>query len=877
MTKFTLTVFAMCMTLVGSANAAPIVVGSGPLFNQTHLTGTINWTNNNTYQIKGWVFVDSLSVLNIQAGTIIYGDRPSGSGLIIRRGAKIIANGTAGAPIVFTSFEPAGSRAPGDWAGVVILGSATTNKPTTQQIEGGFTTQAPGQTQYGGTNDDDSSGVFRYVRIEYPGYNFGTDDEINGLTMGGVGRKTVIDHVQVSYSNDDDFEFFGGTVDAKYLVSWRCRDDNFDTDFGFNGRLQFLYAKRDVNIFGLAAGDQSNGFESDNENSAATGHSSLPRTKTRVSNATLIGPYTTVAAARAGNLTKWQHEALLRRATELSIYNSVLAGWPFGPTVRDTATQRAAISDRLEIRNTSVGSGQGTATILSAVTTTPNTNPVGFDSVAVLAWFNGAGKNNLGSASREWGPGSAINFTASAFNLDATNDPVPGAGTELATAGAALDGRLAGDPFFTATTYRGAFDPAVPMASQWTAGWTNFAPENYNPELSVESVPVSTGWNIVSLPVTSPTPDDSLQHIYTNSLNPFGFAFTGGYVQRYVMTPGLGYWVKSSADYTQNITGTSLYSLTINVTAGWNMIGSISNSIDTSATYVAPTPADLRGSNFFRYNNGYLVSATIAPGLGYWVKANSAGTFFLNEAGLEARAGKPSAVSGRSIEDLNTITIRDANGGSQTLYFGSDGLGEIPVAGYAMPPAPPIGSFDARFKSSEGGLMVQTHSEEVSEAIGIPIVIQSTAYPLTVSWKITSGSYELSDGVAGTHPVRGEGTLKITNIAIQEITLNVTGGSDVPKEFGLSQNYPNPFNPTTNIKYALPVDSRVTMEIYNVLGQRVRTLLSDVQPAGYHIAEWNGKNDAGQQLSSGMYFLQLSANGSNGKSITDVRKLMMLK
>jgi hypothetical protein len=96
MTKFSLMAFALCLILVGSANAVPIVVGSGPQFTQTHLTGTINWTNNNTYQIKGWVFVDSTAVLNIQAGTVIYGDKPSLSALIIRRGGKIIANGTAG-------------------------------------------------------------------------------------------------------------------------------------------------------------------------------------------------------------------------------------------------------------------------------------------------------------------------------------------------------------------------------------------------------------------------------------------------------------------------------------------------------------------------------------------------------------------------------------------------------------------------------------------------------------------------------------------------------------------------------------------------------------------------------------------------------------
>ena len=176
--------------------------------------------------------------------------------------------------------------------------------------------------------------------------------------------------------------------------------------------------------------------------------------------------------------------------------------------------------------------------------------------------------------------------------------------------------------------------------------------------------------------------------------------------------------------------------------------------------------------------------------------------------------------------------------------------------------------------------MAQTHAEEVTEVIDMPIVIQSSAYPLTVSWKVTgtSGTYELSDGVGGLHAVRGEGTLRITNSEVSHLVLKVTGGvSGLPKEFSLSQNYPNPFNPTTNIEYALPVESKLTMEIYNVLGQRVRTLVNDVRPAGYHAAEWNGTGNGGQQLASGVYFLHLSVKGVNGKSFNEIRKLMMMK
>ena len=406
--------------------------------------------------------------------------------------------------------------------------------------------------------------------------------------------------------------------------------------------------------------------------------------------------------------------------------------------------------------------------------------------------------------------------------------------------------------------------------SRWTAGVSG-------PITTTRSIPIGQNWNMVSLPLSNPIPDDSVQHLFTNSVNRYAFIYAGGYQQRFTMTNGPGYWIKSSVAYTQDITGTPRDSLTIPVTNAWNMIGSISTAVDTSVAHVTPSVPGLRVSNFFKYAGGYQIVTSIQPGLGYWIKTSGPGSFFMHATGPAAKVS--GAVSTRSIEDLHSLTIRDANGGSQTLYFGADGKKEIPVNMFVMPPQPPVGSFDARFETAEGGTMAQTHPEEVSDVIDLPIAIQSSAYPLTVSWKIngTSGSYELSDGAGGLHPVRGEGSLKIASSAVNHITLKVTSGSDVPKEFSLSRNYPNPFNPTTTIKYGLPVDSRVTVEIYNVLGQRVRTLINDDKPAGYHSAVWEGTGNGGQQMASGVYFLHLSAKGVNGKTFTEVRKLMMLK
>jgi hypothetical protein len=156
--------------------------------------------------------------------------------------------------------------------------------------------------------------------------------------------------------------------------------------------------------------------------------------------------------------------------------------------------------------------------------------------------------------------------------------------------------------------------------------------------------------------------------------------------------------------------------------------------------------------------------------------------------------------------------------------------------------------------------------------------VRAEAYPLTISWNVTKGTatYDVKAGNE-TRPMRGTGSMTVHSTDISRITVKLTSDGEVPKEFSLSQNYPNPFNPSTMIKYGLPVDSRVTVEIYNVIGQRIRTLISDNQTAGYHTAEWNGLNNDGQQLSSGIYFLRMSAKGANGTSFNEVRKMMLMK
>jgi hypothetical protein len=287
--------------------------------------------------------------------------------------------------------------------------------------------------------------------------------------------------------------------------------------------------------------------------------------------------------------------------------------------------------------------------------------------------------------------------------------------------------------------------------------------------------------------------------------------------------------------------------------------------VDTST--ITSVPAGIRASNWFAYAGGYSPTAQIVPGKGYWVKANAAGKFVMANPPVVAKT--QAAVN--PLESLNRITITDSRGGSQTLYFGSDKT--VPVSMYAMPPMPPTGAFDARIESADGGSLVAVHP---ADAGSFTVAVQSDAYPLTISWTIGSGTYALAATNIAT-PMTGEGSVRVTNSGVSKFGIALTGASTLPKEFALQQNYPNPFNPSTTIRYALPVQSVVTLEVFNVLGQRVRTLVSDIQAAGYRTMEWDGRSNSGQQLASGVYFLQIAARGENGVSFTNVRKLMMMK
>jgi hypothetical protein len=313
-----------------------------------NITQNTTWTSNNTYLLSGTVYIDSGVILTIQPGTIIRGnDLIANSSLIVKKGGKLIAQGTSTNPIVFTSNKPIGSRSVGDWGGVILLGKATMNQGS-GLIEG---LAAISDHQYGGSDDNDNSGILSYVRIEYGGYVFAQNKEINGLTMGAVGRGTQIDHIQCSFINDDAFEWYGGAVNCKYLVSYRTTDDDFDSDFGYHGLVQYGLSVRDPQLgdpsFSLPSGaSTSEGFESDND---ANGSTLLPFTNATFSNFTMIGPF-------RGNNNSTVHPAFrrgarIRRNSQIKIINSIISDWATGVMVDGVACETNANNGSLVVSN----------------------------------------------------------------------------------------------------------------------------------------------------------------------------------------------------------------------------------------------------------------------------------------------------------------------------------------------------------------------------------------------------------------------------------------------------------------------------------------------------------------------------------------------
>lgn len=389
--------------------------------------------NGHIWLLDGKSFVAEGVTLIIQEGTTIEGIRKENtaeaSALVVTRGAQLFAVGTSEFPIVFTAHIDAATNPtaePGDWGGVVLLGRAPVNQPTDPTIEGINLPTVPAgiDVHYGGNQPDDKSGELQYVRIEYAGAAISTDNELNGLTGGGIGSQTVLDNIEVAYGADDAFEFFGGVVNAKHLFAYAPNDDAFDFDFGAQVNIQYGVSvlKND-----LAYSANPNGFEVDND---ASGSSLTPITKVNVSNFTVIGLETSAQAASKSLL----NAALYRRNSAFLVKNSLFLGFPTG------LNHATANADKTFSYNVVQAFG--------AVS-----NPAGFPGTNNLDFAGGNANDNIGLVAP---------FAATPDFRPATTSSPAYAGTDYAGLSA----------FHDNVSYRGAFDSNA--ANNWLAGWARF-------------------------------------------------------------------------------------------------------------------------------------------------------------------------------------------------------------------------------------------------------------------------------------------------------------------------------------------------------------------------------------------------------------------
>lgn len=393
------------------------------------------WTADKVYVLGAnkKIFVRAPAVLTIEPGTQIQGEK--GTALLVMRGAKIMAEGTAAKPIVFTSARPVGQRKSADWGGLILLGKAPINtNAATGGLDAIFEAVTTAEGTYGGSDVADSSGSLKYVRIEFGGEAYLPDKEFNNLTLCGVGSGTTIDFVHVHRGADDGVELFGGTVNLKHILSTQNEDDGFDTDNGWQGKVQFMV----IQHLTQKGSDASNGYESDNHGTAAS-YRQTPRTMPTIYNVTSIG--------NPAYANGWG--ALLRRGTGGHYFNHIITGFAKGAVeTRDISTKEQLEAGNLFIKN-SVFFKNGPADANWPA-------PQAADDILEQTYFGNATWANMIGVDPQL-PATATDLANPTF-LPTT--PMAGA-TPV---------NEAGSTFFDVTaTFVGAVG-----AADWTKGWTSY-------------------------------------------------------------------------------------------------------------------------------------------------------------------------------------------------------------------------------------------------------------------------------------------------------------------------------------------------------------------------------------------------------------------
>ena len=360
------------------------------------------------------------------------------------------------------------------------------------------------------------------------------------------------------------------------------------------------------------------------------------------------------------------------------------------------------------------------------------------------------------------------------------------------------------------------------------------------------------GWSMVSVPVEGV--DMELNSLFPDAIS--AFAFADGYQSVAELVPCQGYWLHLENGGNYGVSGTEVDQCNPVLPAGWSMIGAPFGG--TARAQIGQDPAAILVS-VFGFASGYQSVQQMAAGEGYWVSLNAAGRLGLGAAAAPRIA--PPAPNRAALADGFLWAV--SRGRRQEVYLGTD-----PDAVVALPPLPPAAVLDLR---------VEVQGVGVGQ---VPIGAEAAAYPVQLQGGEVELGWEMNPAAAGSwellvdghsHILQGRGSLQVEASAAQ-IQVRSGRARAVPAAYFLAQNFPNPFNPTTTIHYALKEGGRVELGIYNVMGQQVRELVRQVQPAGTYSAVWDGRDHHGQQLANGVYFCQLRAG-----AFRSMRRMILMK
>lgn len=440
---------SVAMLAACSKNDNPVTVdppsgnGSDTVDVRNSVKGNITWSADSVYRLRGYVYVDGPSVLTIEPATRIISNNDSAGVLIIYQGARIMAEGTKDRPIIFTSAES--NPKPGDLGGLVLVGKATGNG-NHSALEGGV--DAAHKT-FGGDDDKDSSGILKYVRIEYAGKAVNPNDEVNGLSLYTVGSGTTIDYVQVVRGLDDAYEFFGGAVQCKHLIAYNSADDDYDMDDGFHGKIQFAISIKDPKFTDMkSGGDLSNNFEVDNTNGTSKPFTAMPITHPLLSNFTAVGTNNA-----SGTSSDYGYGMRWRRGSQVEMVNSiVIGGQKAGLDIDDDPTSAYYKGGISGFRNS----------FLQAVANVCKTDKLSDPKLLTADELKSLVTGRDGSKIFD---NPADIMLADPFN-NASPNVEPKTGSPALTTAPKFDGHL-DDAFFERVNFIGAMG-----TDDWTQGWT---------------------------------------------------------------------------------------------------------------------------------------------------------------------------------------------------------------------------------------------------------------------------------------------------------------------------------------------------------------------------------------------------------------------